>query len=405
MRNLARNSPRGGRRAFAKNALAGSVMLAVGDAWSVRPLKAKEAPIHTYLDVTEFGAKGDGKTDDTRAIQAALDTVVDVNGLQQPVSVFLPPGVYCSSRLQMHSNSALTGIPGYDYERPGGSQIKLIDPSVSCLIDISGARGVTIRGISLNGDRLGRDVHGVMRDDPDPSTNRKAQETPTRIEECRVAHFSGDGVHMMHSWVWTIRDSMIAFNAGNGVNYVGWDGWLLNCWLSGNKKAGLMAHGPVNFTSAVTVTANRIEWNGQEGILIADGSGMIQITGNYFDRSYFSAVAVTESGSAPCSQITITGNFFYRSGKSARPETVHSSHLRLEGASGIACTGNAFRAGNDSGSDRGPCSPSYGILYQNLLNSVITNNVLHQGALKTLISGSGGNGVIVNDNPGSLLLT
>jgi hypothetical protein len=89
-----------------------------------------------------------------------------------------------------------------------------------------------------------------MRDDPDPSTNRKAQETPTRVEECRVANFSGDGVHV----------------------------------------------------TAVPIKARVI-------------------------------------------------------------------------------------------------------LYHNLLNCVISNNVLHQGALKTLISGSGGSGVIINDNPGSLLLT
>lgn len=101
----------------------------------------------TYTDVTSLGAKGDGQTDDTKAIQAALDTVTDINGLSQPVAVFVPPGVYCSRQLQMHFNSSLIGIPAYDYERPGGSQIKLIDPNASCLIDISGTRGVTIQGL------------------------------------------------------------------------------------------------------------------------------------------------------------------------------------------------------------------------------------------------------------------
>jgi polygalacturonase len=62
----------------------------------------------TYLDVTSFGAKGDGRTDDTKAIQAALDTVANINGLNQPVAVFVPPGVYCTRQLQMHSNSGRT---------------------------------------------------------------------------------------------------------------------------------------------------------------------------------------------------------------------------------------------------------------------------------------------------------
>jgi polygalacturonase len=41
------------------------------------------------VNVTETGAKGDGKTDDTAAIQAAIDKVAGSNGI-----VFLPDGIY-----------------------------------------------------------------------------------------------------------------------------------------------------------------------------------------------------------------------------------------------------------------------------------------------------------------------
>lgn len=41
------------------------------------------------LNVKDFGAVGDGKTDDTEAIQAAVDAAE--NG---PASVYFPPGVY-----------------------------------------------------------------------------------------------------------------------------------------------------------------------------------------------------------------------------------------------------------------------------------------------------------------------
>jgi hypothetical protein len=366
---------------------------------------AQQTTSPTYVDVRQFGAKGDGKTDDTHAIQTALDTVAQIGGLSQPVAICMPPGVYCSRRVQMRSNTALIGITAYDYSQPGGSQIKLIDGSASCLIDISGTRGVTIQGLSLNGAKLGTNVHGIMREDPDPGTNLRAHENASRIEACQVAHFSGDGVHMMHSWAWTIRHSMIAYNGGHGLNYVGWDGFVHDCWLTNNRGAGFAVHGPDNFTSSVTFSGNRIEWNYLQGVLIENGSSFLQITGNYFDRQYLSAIAVTPGNTpSPCSHITITGNFFYRSGKSAPPESLDSSHLRLEEASGITCVGNAFRAGDDSGSDKAPCSPSYGICYKNLQNCVITNNVFHQGAMKTLIMGDGGTGVIVENNPGSLLV-
>ena len=46
-----------------------------------------------WLNVkTKFGATGDGKADDTAAIQAALDSLKD--GFGQPNTVYLPPGVY-----------------------------------------------------------------------------------------------------------------------------------------------------------------------------------------------------------------------------------------------------------------------------------------------------------------------
>jgi len=393
------------RRTVTKGALAGGFSLAIGAGFPASAPQSHPPVSQTYLDVTSFGAKGDGQTDDTKAIQAALDTVAEINGLPQPVSVFVPPGVYCSQQLRMHSNTSLIGIPAYDYERPGGSQIKLIDPNASCLIDISGTRGVTIQGLSLNGNKLGSGVHRISRIDPDPGNNPNAVENASRIEACQVAQFSGDGVHMLHGWAWTIRHSMIAYNGGHGVNCVGWDGFIHDCWLSANGGCGLVAHGPDNYTSAVTITGNRIEWNHREGILITNGSSFMQITGNFFDRNYFSGLAVTRGDTpSPCSQITITGNFFYRSGKSAPPDSPESSHLRLEGDRGITCVGNAFRAGNDSGSDAPPCTPSCGILYKDLDNCVIANNVLHQGALKTLIYGAAGNGVIVKDNPGSLLI-
>ena len=41
---------------------------------------------------TKFGAMGDGKADDTAAIQAALDSLKD--GFDKPNTVYFPPGVY-----------------------------------------------------------------------------------------------------------------------------------------------------------------------------------------------------------------------------------------------------------------------------------------------------------------------
>ena len=51
---------------------------------------------------------------------------------------------------------------------------------------------------------------------------------------------------------------------------------------------------------------------------------------------------------------------------------------------GLTCTGNSFVAGQDDG-DKGVSSPAYEIVYQGLENCVITNNVLHDGAMRKLL--------------------
>jgi hypothetical protein len=102
-------------------------------------------------------------------------------------------------------------------------------------------------------------------------------------------------------------------------------------------------------------------------------------------------------------QMTITGNFVKRSGKNAKPGTYDSSQIRLERTRGVTCCANNLQVGRDDGGD-GVWSPSYGIVYKELQNCVIGNNVLHEGALQQLMVDLGGHGegAVVKDNPGCL---
>jgi len=64
------------------------------------------------VDVTAFGAKGDGVTDDTAAIQAAITAVCNsypqANG---GGSIFFPPGVYVLAQPQLPSTAAIFPLP------------------------------------------------------------------------------------------------------------------------------------------------------------------------------------------------------------------------------------------------------------------------------------------------------
>jgi Right handed beta helix region len=375
--NLLRTSS--GRRQLARAAALGGMWLAA------RSAKADAQDVaETVLNVRQFGAKGDGKSDDTKSLQSAIDTAAARGG-----SVHVPPGVYRSGELQLRPHVSIIGIPAWDYEHGFGSVIRLADEQAHCLLNITGAFGATIDGLSLDGGKLGAGVHGVWLNKPDYGK----QEDTFRIERCQIANFSGDGVHLTRAWCFSIRHSMIAYSGGDGILLRGWDGFLMDNWLSGNRGAGFAAR---EENSSCTLTGNRIEWN-REGILIVGGNGY-NVTGNFFDRAGTSGLAVLGG-----SQMAVTGNFFRRSGKIAAPGSQDSCQIRLERARGITCCGNNLQVGRDDGG-KGVWSPSYGIVYKELQHCVISNNVLHEGAMEQLLLDLGGHaeGAVVKDNPGSL---
>lgn len=374
------------RRDLAMGAMIGGASLLFGASASASPDRSQG---RTIFDVLKHGAKGDGKTDDTEALQHAMDAAAEKSG-----AVFLPPGVYLTRELHVRPGIALIGIPAWNYSGPGGSVLRLLDGDSSCLLNLFDARGVTIDGLALDGRDMGTNVHGMSTE----RTKFGPHEDSFRIERCQVAHFSGSGANMMCAWCFSIRHSMLAFNHGDGLSLWGWDGFLMDNWFSGNRRAGFAAR---QSNASITFTGNRIEWNGEENMVVISGNGY-QITGNFFDRAGTCGLALRRQD-GPIKQVTITGNYFKRSGKNVDGDSHDSAQILLDHAQGVTCVGNNLNAGRDDGG-KGQWSPTYGIVYQGLEDCVVANNVLLDGALRQLMLdlGGHGDGVIVKDNPGRL---
>ena len=353
--------------------------------------KSKAAGAGQALNVKDFGAKGDGAADDTAAIQRALDAAGPIRG-----TVFVPDGIYLCSTVRMPPHTGLVGNATWGYREFGGSTLVLNNASAKCLIDITGAVGATVNGLSLRGESLGQDVHGIlMAEFPE----KKEEDTP-RIERCHISKFTGDGIRLEPVWCFSIRSCEIIFNQGNALYVRGWDGFILDNWFSGNGKAGYAAPGP---NASVTMTGNRIEWNKGGGIQIRGGSHY-NITGNYIDRSGGPGICLmSREDGAPCFCFTVTGNVIYRSGKPEwTTDDLASSHVRFEECRGLVFSGNSMCQGQDDGG--GKMSPSYGMVLCGLKNSIIKDNTMHIGALKELVKdlGGHGDGTIIKDNVGSL---
>ena len=137
------------------------------------------------INPRQFGATGDGKTDDTKAMQRALDAAGEEHG-----AVFVPAGVYLCADLRMQPNTAIVGVPTWNYGGPGGTILRLANGGAKCLLNIAGAAGATIDGLAFDGAGLGQGIHGIFLDKPDYGKHEDA----FRIERCQVARFTGDGV-------------------------------------------------------------------------------------------------------------------------------------------------------------------------------------------------------------------
>lgn len=336
--------------------------------------------MQNVFDITAYGALGDGRTDCTAAVQNALDAAAAGGG-----KVVVPPGTYMVGRLKMSGKGvSLEGTPAWSFRSNGASVFKLNTAAVDCMLDITGAFGCSIRGLSMDGGNLGEGVHGIKL--YWDKYNGGAEEDTPSIDDCRIGRFSGDGLHFEHVWCFSVRHSMLCGNQGAGLYIDGWDAFILDNWFSGNKNGGLLG-GPC--VASVTCTGNRVEWNGRGGFVLPKGDSF-NFTGNFFDRSFGPAL---ELGSAPgtVNLVTATGNIFRRSGAyedrpHADPE--RSCHMLLTGCTGSVFTGNTMKVGNGDGG-YGPVSPDFGMIIRDCATCIIKDNVLANGSLRQNIRLSG----------------
>ena len=330
------------------------------------------------FNILDYGAVPDGKTDSTAAIQKALDEAGKAMG-----EVVVPPGIYLSGKLTLRPRTKLSGSSAWSFRNYGASVIRLNDDKADCLLDITGAFGCQISGMSLDGAKLGGNIHGVKVFWPVYNGGGE-EDTPT-VDDCRIGHFSGDGVHLEHIWCFSVRHSMLCFNGGAGLYIDGWDGFILDNWFSANQKGGILG-GPI--TSSVTASGNRVEWNRVGGFVIPGGNAT-NITGNYFDRSGGPALKLG-SPEGEVESFTITGNLINRSGKPGPGlETEEeNSHILMENCRNITFTGNVLRHGRDDNA-QGVWSPDIAMVIRNCDKCVFADNAMHHGAMKEMIRWDG----------------
>ncbi|MBO5646445.1 MAG: right-handed parallel beta-helix repeat-containing protein [Clostridia bacterium] len=353
------------------------------------------------FDITEFGAVGDGVTDCTAAIQAALDAAGEVRG-----AVIVPPGNYRCKDLQMRRETTIRGFDAWGFRRNNASLLTLADGDARCGLTLTCAVGAVVRDLGIEGGKLGKNVHGVMIDHPIYDAAGE-EDTPT-IENCRIHAFSGSAVYFNHVWCSTIRNNMLS-HSYNGLYQDGWDAFISGNWFSGNENCGV--EGGDMFSSTVFY-GNRIEWNMGGGLHMRN-SKFTSISCNQFDRSGGPQLKIYSKDADRYNRnITVTGNTFNRSGSGIfRSELqapgYENCHFFAEECVNLVFTGNTLHAGRDGMDDSGKrhYGPDYGLVLRHLRASLIKDNVMQGASVKQNVVDLGEHEeeVYIKDNIGGVM--
>lgn len=297
----------------------------------------------TLPSVMEYGAVGDGVTNDTAAWNAAL---------LANSSIVVPPLKFALGNVIVNSGNAIIGLssvaaayPGTSAATAGTTLSRPVLQAVSGatrIFNVDNAYSYEISGFLLDG--INKGPNGIEQ----PTFANKSAGT---IRDCLLTNFNtaaNINYGVVHAYQCTFGDS----NTGM-LNPL--DSMLSDCDFAGNSGHGLFFGAGSGSTS---VDGCRFEWNAftgvtvGDGVSLANGAGRVTITGGWFDRNGWAGVAVE-----PGTDVSITGADFMRNG-SLDNGLWAQCHIYLWGCSRVAISGITTSIGtNDDGS--GVLSPRY----------------------------------------------
>ncbi len=194
------------------------------------PLGSVKNIIPDWFNVKAYGATGNNLTDDTAAIQAALNAANTNSG----GTVYFPAGNYIiSSVLTVYNNTALLG-GSLDQ---GNTIIKQTSTTANG-ITASNVVGFKMENLYLYGPSSGSGIGVALT-----TTGSNISQYIT-MRNCRVAHFGSDGINVGTPIVSTFDRVISLLNGGHGFN-IGGSGAsggtscaFTACYANSNQEAG-----------------------------------------------------------------------------------------------------------------------------------------------------------------------
>ena len=335
-----------------------------------------------YWNIREFGAKGDGKTDDTAALVQGLEAAAKENG-----TLYFPMGNYAIHPVKVPSHVTLLGNSAWgegESSKPdslGHTRLTALSGEARALLDLDACMGTRLIGLTLDGKNLGTKMHGIY-------SCHGGVEQNNCYEDCLICNFSGSGLKMDWVWVFAVRRCRITNNRLYGIDVDrGYDGWVIDNNIVKNGLWGINA-GP----GMVCYTANTVAQN-LEGGLLADDTQNINVTGNSFRNNGGPGILIRNSRACAVSGNTVLGN------GAAKGER-GSCGLSVQDSVGITIVGNTISEGGPL--KGGPQVPEIGLEARGLEDCTITGNTLYRSARREWLKTSEHQRSVIANNTGSL---
>lgn len=345
------------------------------------------AAANPFLNVKDYGATGDGVTDDSASIQAALNAAPLCGRVVLPMGaaetyqidhqIVVPPTIeFDGSHGNRTDNVQLTAALRTSAVFTDSAAIRFLDKEEGGYsIENEGIRvkNLTIdcrlSGGAVDGIRATGYVHGVILD------NVCIQRAPRRGLSCET--YTRLDASVKHPYSWNIWNCVGFQTVGPGF-YLG--NQQTDCTLINNEALGCTDDGFVFVACANTqVLGCRAEFcrngfhlTGAWGT--GTGSGGMMMTGNSTDRNTRNGVLVDSTGSG---QHTITGLATRRDGRNGNLGGGGYAGLNTSAATTpVIATGVTCYPGVDD-DGTGANSPQYGVATANSTYVEVTSGYLH----------------------------
>ena len=171
-----------------------------------------------HFNVKDFGAKGDGITDDTDAIKKAKVKVEEQGG-----TIFFPKGNYISGIIDIKPKLNKEII--FKGEKGTVIQKKINDPINVALFfcEVSKAKlkfdNLILEGNFLKRDRNWKSVNSHTIDVDDPTSGIYVYNVHTlEVNNCEIKNFHGDGIAMYHGEIFKAYFNKIENVSVNGIH-------------------------------------------------------------------------------------------------------------------------------------------------------------------------------------------